>query len=445
MAKEFFKDLPDTSTPLEASRINGLLDGEEALGSIVVDDVSCKNLASFGYGSTTTNQVTTIFDNSSFKINGTANASGFSFQKVICTLPAGTYTLSTKLASGSKSGGNFQLSLVSGSTEYAIYNSNITDKTTTFTLTEETSLTFRLYINNTNSMTFNNMVLNVQIEKGSTDTNFVPCKKIIKEQGGCVKEDTTFYANDYKSRNLLNVYKTTSVVANTFEYLADDWVHFVNTAGTAEEVKFASFDAKPNTTYAITLETKEVTGSPYVVWYQYNGDTLVNTSYATASTTKTTGGTTNKIVVGLTTSGGSSAGNYKIRIIVTEGNDIITPYTSYKGFGYETGNNSNGSYIKYDDGTMICYGNYSMSTTCSTALTNGGYRNSGGSTSLRVTYPQEFISAPSVTTTTTSLNCIGCKPDSPSTTYFTALFVTINSESSATTKTANYVAIGRWK
>lgn len=44
MAKEFFKDLPDTSTPLSAARINGLLDGEESMGSIVVENIKSKNL-----------------------------------------------------------------------------------------------------------------------------------------------------------------------------------------------------------------------------------------------------------------------------------------------------------------------------------------------------------------------------------------------------------------
>ena len=46
MAKEFFKDLPDTSTPLTAARINGLLNGEEAMGSISVENVVSKNLIS---------------------------------------------------------------------------------------------------------------------------------------------------------------------------------------------------------------------------------------------------------------------------------------------------------------------------------------------------------------------------------------------------------------
>lgn len=44
MAKEFFKSLPDTSTPITANRLNGLLDGEEAMGNIVVDSIRSKNL-----------------------------------------------------------------------------------------------------------------------------------------------------------------------------------------------------------------------------------------------------------------------------------------------------------------------------------------------------------------------------------------------------------------
>lgn len=58
MAKEFFKNLPDTSTPLTAERLNGLLDGEESMGSIIVENIKCKNMInkntftlSYTYGS----------------------------------------------------------------------------------------------------------------------------------------------------------------------------------------------------------------------------------------------------------------------------------------------------------------------------------------------------------------------------------------------------------
>lgn len=44
MAKEFFKDLPDTTTPITAGRLNGLLDGEEPMGDLVVDSIRTKNM-----------------------------------------------------------------------------------------------------------------------------------------------------------------------------------------------------------------------------------------------------------------------------------------------------------------------------------------------------------------------------------------------------------------
>lgn len=44
MAKEYFKNLPDTSTPLTATRFNGLLDGDESMGDLVVENIKSKNM-----------------------------------------------------------------------------------------------------------------------------------------------------------------------------------------------------------------------------------------------------------------------------------------------------------------------------------------------------------------------------------------------------------------
>ena len=44
MAREFFKNLPNTTTPLTAPRLNGLLDGDEPMGNIVVDSIKGKNM-----------------------------------------------------------------------------------------------------------------------------------------------------------------------------------------------------------------------------------------------------------------------------------------------------------------------------------------------------------------------------------------------------------------
>ena len=65
MAKEFFKDLPDTTTPITAPRMNALLDGEEPLGNIVVDSIETTNLL-----------------NPNTLINGTVSASDGSYSNV---------------------------------------------------------------------------------------------------------------------------------------------------------------------------------------------------------------------------------------------------------------------------------------------------------------------------------------------------------------------------
>ena len=44
MARDFFKNLPNTTTPITAPRLNGLLDGDEAMGNIVADSIQGKNL-----------------------------------------------------------------------------------------------------------------------------------------------------------------------------------------------------------------------------------------------------------------------------------------------------------------------------------------------------------------------------------------------------------------
>ena len=70
MAKQIFKNLPDTTTPLSASKLNGLFDSDEALGNIVVDGISNKNLIdgwfSGGIDSTTGEDTTST---TSFRTN----------------------------------------------------------------------------------------------------------------------------------------------------------------------------------------------------------------------------------------------------------------------------------------------------------------------------------------------------------------------------------------
>lgn len=214
MSKEFFKNLPNTSTPLNASRLNGLLNGSESMGSIVVEDVKCKNLISVGNAKKSSN-ATLNLDNSNeqIKLNGTStietniNLFGPSFNKdkegVI--LNPGTYTATIKKVSGSlsDSGISFYLrksdgsSIYNGSSIFTLYiQPGVLDNTVfteTFTLTSETRLHWLGYFGE-DLKTFDNLVLEFQIEEGTTATERTPAKSFgytsgSNENGSWIKYD----------------------------------------------------------------------------------------------------------------------------------------------------------------------------------------------------------------------------------------------------------------
>ena len=109
----------------------------------------------------------------------------------------------------------------------------------------------------------------------------------------------------------------------------------------------------------------------------------------------------------------------------------------------QSGSNANGSYIKYSDGTMICYGNYSFNSSNSDYWGNF-YR----SENYTINFPQEFSTTPIVNVTpnsddggisavlnTVSLNTFKmCQLKSKGINQNTDL-----------SNSGQYVAIGRWK
>lgn len=72
-------------------------------------------------------------------------------------------------------------------------------------------------------------------------------------------------------------------------------------------------------------------------------------------------------------------------------------YTDTKGIT-ESGSNANGSYIKYDDGTMICYIYKGFNLNITKQFEGVYYENSGD-----ILFPQEFISTPIINITARGL------------------------------------------
>lgn len=191
MAKEFFKDLPNTTTPLTATRLNGLLDGDEALGNLVVDSIRSKNMLDYYIPSTNILGVTTSMQSTQLKINGTSTGSGNLYYKESnsFTLSAGTYTISTRILSGtftrnSKEIAIYVRNMSQGSTGTNVFESlssgNYT-KATTITINSDSTFTLYLYVNGSGFVA-NNLIIGCQIEKGDVATSYSDYQNLNNEE-----------------------------------------------------------------------------------------------------------------------------------------------------------------------------------------------------------------------------------------------------------------------
>ena len=101
------------------------------------------------------------------------------------------------------------------------------------------------------------------------------------------------------------------------------------------------------------------------------------------------------------------------------------------GSEIESGNNTNGYYIKYADGTMICYDNKYFST--------AGWQT--------ITYPVEYVSTPTIlcntnSGTTESATFVLTKISNIGLTTFRTCIVLTSGYDNGT---VNWIAIGKWK
>ena len=107
----------------------------------------------------------------------------------------------------------------------------------------------------------------------------------------------------------------------------------------------------------------------------------------------------------------------------------------------ESGSNGNGNYIKFYDGTMICYGDKYGTT----ALADYWSQLKRGQ--ISVTFPQTFISTPSVNVGLKNAEMfaqLSMSADDITTSGFTAkVFKPTNASSTGINLT--YTAIGKWK
>ena len=126
--------------------------------------------------SQTNTGITTSFDSSTMKLNGTSTGDGSIYNRTLTSivLEAGTYTWTLIKKSGTVTKTTQQAAAylrksIIGTTLAINSLSNFATSDSqkiTFTLTEETAIEFSSYVNSA-GISFNNLILQVQIEKGS--------------------------------------------------------------------------------------------------------------------------------------------------------------------------------------------------------------------------------------------------------------------------------------
>ena len=175
MTKEFFKNLPDTTTPFSAQRMNGLLNGDEALGNIVVSSITSKNLLCI-HG--VSNAAYASFDSSTNKITLSTDHTQTTFLRGTkgLVLKAGQpYTVTIfldKVSTTTDSRLYMRFDSLDTEAAYAFYfgvKSEPLIKSHTFTLDEDLEVArVGFYLTNA-GITFR-----IQLEKGSVSTDYAP-------------------------------------------------------------------------------------------------------------------------------------------------------------------------------------------------------------------------------------------------------------------------------
>jgi len=170
-----FKDLPDTSTPLRAQKLNGLLNGDEAMGQIVVEDVICKNLFNINQNRASASATSTVNEDIlTVKSGGTYCRTSY----FLTNLTVGeTYTVS--FSYNNPNGNSIRVGIYSGSTTVATSGDfTTTSGNKSFTFTSVANNQIRFYSNTTSTSNTNSVeFFNIQIEKGGSATNYVKYKK----------------------------------------------------------------------------------------------------------------------------------------------------------------------------------------------------------------------------------------------------------------------------
>lgn len=239
---------------------------------------------------------------------------------------------------------------------------------------------------------------------------------------------------DYELNNNFKAIQAALGAMNKIVWQNDDNASLVMFAGTTEQITNRELIEGQ-------LLYNTQTGETYI-------DAMVDTELKRVSTG---GGTSIQI-------GGIEPTNPATKLWVEEdtldtlGTEIVNEYSESTNLGYSadyvnknivsSGSNANGNWIKYSDGTMICYG--SINIVANESRSAGGLSYYSGATTI--TLPQTFIDTNYKSQSTVEMANMNYFAQSYIDTVSTSqIIISFVSTGQNETRNIHYIAIGRWK
>lgn len=281
-----FKALPDETTPLNPTNLNKMqsnvkdvFDGQESMGSIVVENIECKNLFDINTENATSNGIGVITSNQI--VLSCSSAWAQTRFKKIKVKQGETYTLSFTVENPSANTVAIAIYKSDNSTKIANtpnYINTSFSEHLTFTA-NDTEIVIALVANNssttnTNSVTFSN----IQLEKGDTATQFVEHKEFNKQLKFEILPNVDW--DNLYTREGIQFYQVSNAQNNNMPSEANSYgILIVMTQNTStanyyanKQIYITANSESSNTTYGIFVRTGTRN------WLRLSGTVVTKTS-----------------------------------------------------------------------------------------------------------------------------------------------------------------------
>lgn len=265
-----WEDLPSTNTPINAINLNkmdaGIKENDDKLtgakgieNTIYANDFKCRNL----YNNMPLTQ-------GLWHDNGQLVTNSYGWYVVVPIEGGNTYTIS-KANAGTLFTATTATYPTNGVSVVDAWSGGDGQSLKTITTSSSAKYLFiALFAGSPTDAQKISVINALQVELGSTATSYTPHVGLVKEENGYVKENTTFYANDFKCRNLFNG----SIITNL-------WVQSgTGNIITENNSNVQKIDCKAGETYTIkaTFSSSSVDNIVLIAFYDNNGSLLQRTA-----------------------------------------------------------------------------------------------------------------------------------------------------------------------